>query len=119
LAYSTEDGAEGVTGERLLAAGMHDWGLKPYEGAAHAWRPGSDPKRIMEYFRAFSLKGREDKRLHICGEAYSDYQGFMEGALRSAAEVLVYEFGVPRSKLTGQEDGAPRRLARAPAVSFE
>jgi len=27
LAYSTEDGAEGVTGERLLAAGMHDWGL--------------------------------------------------------------------------------------------
>ena len=27
-------------------------------------------------------------RLHVCGEAYSDYQGFIEGALRSAAEVL-------------------------------
>ena len=27
-------------------------------------------------------------RIHICGEAYSDYHGFMEGSLRSAAYVL-------------------------------
>jgi hypothetical protein len=26
--------------------------------------------------------------IHICGEAYSDYHGFMEGSLRSAALVL-------------------------------
>ena len=26
--------------------------------------------------------------LHVCGEAYSDYQGFIEGALRSAAKAI-------------------------------
>jgi monoamine oxidase len=26
--------------------------------------------------------------VHVCGEAYSDYQGFIEGALRSAARAI-------------------------------
>jgi monoamine oxidase len=119
LSYSREDGAESITAERLLAAGMHDWGLKPYEGACHAWRPGSDPKKIMDYFRGFALTKGGAERLHICGEAYSDYQGFIEGALRSAAEMLVLKFKLPRPLLTGRKDDAPRLLARTIRVPPE
>ena len=86
LLYTKEDGAESITAERLVAAGIHDWGLEPYEGAAHAWRPGSNPIGIINYLAEFSLSG--EKRLHVCGEAYSDYQGFIEGALSSAAKTL-------------------------------
>jgi monoamine oxidase len=91
LLYAKEEGAESVTADRVLAAGMHDWGLRPYENACHAWRSGSPATEIIEYFSAFSLKAgvsEDEKKLHICGEAYSDYQGFMEGALRSAVKVL-------------------------------
>jgi monoamine oxidase len=99
LSYAREEGADSTTADRLLVAGMHDWGLKPYEGACHAWRPGSDPAVVMKHFQAFSLSGAPEKRLHICGEAYSDYQGFIEGALRSAANVLVNDFGIPDTDL--------------------
>jgi len=94
LSYAREEGADSTTADRVLVAGMHDWGLRPYEGACHAWRPGSDPAAVMSHFQAFSLSGTVEKRLHICGEAYSDYQGFIEGALRSAANVLIKGFDV-------------------------
>lgn len=42
-----------------------------------------------------SLSGGGAKNVHICGEAYSDYQGFIEGALRSAEDVLE-SLGLPR-----------------------
>ena len=38
--------------------------------------------------RSPSTAGRTN--VHICGDAYSDYQGFIEGALRSAGRVLSY-----------------------------
>lgn len=91
FAYVRENHAESVPDNQVLAAGIRDWGLKPYEGAAHAWRPGSNSRSVIKYFKAFSTiegKSAKDYRLHICGEAYSDYQGFIEGALRSAREVL-------------------------------
>ncbi|MBW4563371.1 MAG: hypothetical protein KME32_19930 [Mojavia pulchra JT2-VF2] len=44
----------------------------------------------MVRLRAFSLIDDQykHKNIHICGEAYSDYQGFIEGALRSVQDVL-------------------------------
>ncbi|MCI0562676.1 MAG: FAD-dependent oxidoreductase, partial [Nitrososphaera sp.] len=80
------------TKDRLLACGMRDWGKDPYGGACHSWRPGAKSWEAIDYLRAFSLDGREEnkenKNIHICGEAYSDYQGFIEGALRSAEKVI-------------------------------
>jgi monoamine oxidase len=39
--------------------------------------------------KAFSLVGAENmNNVHICGEAYSGYQGFIEGALESATSVI-------------------------------
>ena len=47
------------------------------------------------------VRSRRDgaTNVHVCGDAYSDYQGFIEGALRSTARVLTFfvtgEAGTP------------------------
>ncbi|MDN5752527.1 MAG: FAD-dependent oxidoreductase [Nitrosospira sp.] len=78
------------TQDRLLACGMRDWGKKPFGAAAHGWLPGVMSWKHMEFLEAFSLNpdSPEQKNIHICGEAFSDYQGFIEGSLRSARRVL-------------------------------
>jgi monoamine oxidase len=70
--------------------GIHDWGKEPYHGACHVWKPNAKSWEVMVRLRAFSLINdpEKHKNIHICGEAYSDYQGFIEGALRSAQGVL-------------------------------
>ncbi|MDJ0690348.1 MAG: FAD-dependent oxidoreductase [Xenococcaceae cyanobacterium MO_188.B32] len=70
--------------------GIHDWGKEPYSAACHAWRPNTKSWEVIVRLRAFSSIDDQDKHknIHICGEAYSDYQGFIEGALRSAQGVL-------------------------------
>jgi hypothetical protein len=80
------------TMERLLACGIRDWGKDPYGAAVHVWRPRARSWEVAARFAAFSLDGGSEN-VHICGDAYSDYQGFIEGALRSADRVL----GVLRS----------------------
>ena len=42
---------------------------------------------VMDTFKAFDF-GSGAKNVHIVGEAYSDYQGFIEGALNSAELAL-------------------------------
>lgn len=46
----------------------------------------------MQLLSEFNLVDDEDAadrgKIHVCGEAYSDYHGFIEGSLRSAAHVL-------------------------------
>lgn len=77
------------TVDRLLACGMRDWSKDPYGAAVHVWRPRQESWTVMQKLAAFTM-GRAPKTVHICGDAYSDYQGFIEGALRSAARVLDY-----------------------------
>lgn len=117
LSYVRENHAESVSDDRVLAAGMRDWGLQPFVGACHAWRSGTDPTLVINYLRGFSMLPSVDKaecRLHVCGEAYSDYQGFVEGALRSAAEVLTGPpFDIKKDALRRRE----RRLGRTRRVS--
>jgi hypothetical protein len=74
--------------------GIRDWGREPYLGAAHAWYPERQSWRILKRLSAFAPgavypepdSGKQV--LHVCGEAYSDYQAFIEGSLRSAAHIL-------------------------------
>jgi monoamine oxidase len=70
--------------------GIHDWGKAPYHGACHVWRPNAKSWEVIARLKAFSLihDPEKHKNIHICGEAYSDHQGFIEGALRSAQCVL-------------------------------
>ncbi|MBP2473142.1 monoamine oxidase [Crossiella equi] len=72
---------------RIVEWGIRDWSLPPYGGGAHLWQPGVDTEGVMHTLEAFSL-GSGKTNVHICGEAYSTCQGFMEGALRSAERVL-------------------------------
>jgi hypothetical protein len=78
------------TQDRLLACGMRDWGKNPFGAAAHGWLPGVMSWKHMEFLEAFSLdqNSSSPKNIHVCGEAFSDYQGFIEGSLRSARRVL-------------------------------
>ncbi|MAT73460.1 MAG: hypothetical protein CMJ58_28595 [Planctomycetaceae bacterium] len=52
---------------------------------------------VRKAFHAFSLSEEGPKNVHICGEAYSDYQGFIEGALSSADDVL-HTFGIDSAR---------------------
>jgi len=74
--------------DRLVAVGIRDWGKEPFGGACHAWKPGVKSWEVIREFTAFPLDAGGPAILHICGEAYSDYQGFIEGSLRSVGRVL-------------------------------
>ena len=67
---------------------IRDWSREPSGAGCHAWRPGARSWEIRPQLRAFALDGGASEHAHICGEAYSDYQGFIEGALRSAADAV-------------------------------
>ena len=68
---------------------IRDWSRPPYGAGCHAWAPGARSWEVRHRIAGFGFDGMEQiVNLHICGEAYSDYQGFIEGALRSAASVV-------------------------------
>ena len=96
LQYLRENEMREFKIENLVKYGMRDWSREPYGAAAHAWRSGYKSWEVIERLKAFSLTKSGSRNVHICGEAYSDYQGFIEGALRSATKVLDL-FGVTRS----------------------
>jgi monoamine oxidase len=85
----------------VVAYGIRDWSAEPFGGAAHVWRPGfsaADPDEEGHVWKdplfAFPLRERGNSRacfanVHICGEAYSGHQGFIEGALRTAEQAVV------------------------------
>jgi hypothetical protein len=75
--------------ESIVHFAIRDWSKPPFGAACHAWAPGIDVPAAIRRLSAFSLVGPGGlENMHICGEAYSDYQGFVEGALRSAEAVL-------------------------------
>jgi hypothetical protein len=74
--------------------GVHQWGL-------HA-----DDKEVIPYLTE-PLPG-----LYTCGEAFSDYQGWVEGALRSTNLVLEKAFGLkPISTVYTETHGVPPSIA--------
>ncbi len=71
----------------IITYGIRDWARAPYGAANHGWQPGVRSWKVMDAFKAFDF-GSGVRNLHIVGEAYSDYQGFIEGALNSAELAL-------------------------------
>jgi monoamine oxidase len=69
----------------------HDWGDDPFGGGWHAWKAGKKFWEIMPYMR-----GIPGEKVHICGEAYSIGQGWVEGALQTAELMLKEHFGLTR-----------------------
>lgn len=73
--------------QSIITYGIRDWARAPYGAANHGWQPGVRSWKVMESFKAFDF-GSGAKNIHIVGEAYSDYQGFVEGALNTAELAL-------------------------------
>jgi monoamine oxidase len=74
--------------EQIQDWAIRDWSREPFEAAFHAWKRGIKVPQALKELQAFELESGESKNIHICGEAYSDYQAFVEGALRSASDVI-------------------------------
>lgn len=69
-----------------------DWTDEPFGAGYHAWKAGYNVKNVMEYMR----RPMPDEQIHICGEAYSDQQGWVEGAFCVAEKMLQEYFGLKR-----------------------
>jgi monoamine oxidase len=84
--YINDNNVPDVTADDIVWYGIRDWGREPYGGANHAWRPERKFWVVMR--RLADIPTGPQAALHICGEAYSDYHGFIEGSLRSSTYVL-------------------------------
>lgn len=69
---------------------FRDWTEDPFGAGYHAWKAGFSVENVMPYMR----KPVEDEHIHICGEAYSDQQGWVEGAFCEAEKMLQEYFGL-------------------------
>ncbi|HET9624529.1 MAG TPA: NAD(P)/FAD-dependent oxidoreductase [Kofleriaceae bacterium] len=71
-------------------AAFRDWGTDPFGGGWNSWNIGVKSwevkPRIVQPFA--------DAPLFICGEAYSDAQGWVEGALQTA-DLMLAKLGLP------------------------
>jgi hypothetical protein len=76
--------------EAITSFGIRDWSREPFEAGCHIWKAGVKVEEAIDELAGFSLSGKssDNKNLHICGEAYSDFQGFIEGGLRTALRVI-------------------------------
>jgi monoamine oxidase len=84
--YVNENNLPDITEKDIAWFGIRDWGREPYGGANHAWRPERRYWIVMRRLADIAEK-TGGPSIHICGEAYSDYHGFIEGSLRSAVYV--------------------------------
>ena len=76
------------------SAVYHTWNEDPYGGGWHEWKAGYRLDEIMWRM----LKPVADQDIHIVGEAYSIGQGWVEGALCTAEQMLEDHFGLKRPR---------------------
>ncbi|NHN27064.1 FAD-dependent oxidoreductase [Flavobacterium jejuense] len=69
-----------------------DWTDNPFGAGYHAWKAGFSVKDVMPYMRKPLL----GENIHIVGEAYSDQQGWVEGAFCEAEKMLEEHYGLVR-----------------------
>lgn len=73
------------------SAAYRDWGEDPYGGGANFWQVGVRSYDVSERI----VQPRAPYRVYICGEAYSHAQGWVEGALQTAEDMLQRHLGLP------------------------
>ncbi|WP_333330566.1 FAD-dependent oxidoreductase [Microcoleus sp. POL10_C6] len=67
-----------------------DWGDDPYGGAVNFWNIHAKSWEVIPQI----VHPQENVPVYICGEAYSDGQGWVEGALSTAEILLQDHFGL-------------------------
>jgi hypothetical protein len=70
------------------AAAYKDWGEDPYGGGVNFWNIHAKSWEVIPRI----AKPKEEVPVYICGEAYSNGQGWVEGALETAELVLQTHF---------------------------
>jgi monoamine oxidase len=80
---------------RPYAAVYHDWIDDPFGGGVNFWNIGVRSWRVIPKM----AHPVPSVPVHVCGEAYSDSQGWVEGALRSAEIVLTKHLGLAKIPL--------------------
>jgi monoamine oxidase len=68
----------------VVSAAFRDWGDDPFGGGWNSWNIGVKSWEVKEKITHPIAK----VPLFICGEAYSDAQGWVEGAIDTADEML-------------------------------
>jgi hypothetical protein len=85
-----------------------DWTQEPFSGGWHFWKIGVNARQVSQRMRR-PVAGAP---VHICGEAWSHQQGWVEGALETTDDLLQMEFGLPA--MAAARDGAA--LVAAPGA---
>jgi hypothetical protein len=69
-----------------------DWAADPFGGGYHAWKAAYPVWTVMPFMR----RPVPGESVHVCGEAYSTQQGWVEGAFCTAEKMLQEHFGLKR-----------------------
>jgi monoamine oxidase len=69
---------------RVMSAAFRDWGDDPFGGGWNSWNIGVKSWEVKRQI----IQPIDNYPLYICGEAYSDAQGWVEGALQTADMML-------------------------------
>jgi monoamine oxidase len=72
---------------KVRTAAFRDWGEDPFGGGWNSWNIGVKSWEVRDKI----VHPIDDCPLYICGEAYSDAQGWVEGALQTA-EIMLAKF---------------------------
>ena len=67
-----------------------NWTNDPYGGGYHAWRDEYKVWEVMPYMR----QPDKEERIFIVGEAYSDQQGWVEGAFCVTEHIMREKYGL-------------------------
>lgn len=73
------------------AAAYCDWSDDPFGGGINLWKIHADSGDVAKKM----LNPRSGFPVYVCGEAYSTEQGWVEGALQTAENMLTQYFGLP------------------------
>lgn len=72
------------------AAAYRDWGDDPFGGGANFWHIGVKSHEVSKAI----VHPMENEPVFICGESYSHEQGWAEGALKTAEDMLQNHMGL-------------------------
>lgn len=86
------------------AAAYRDWSEDPFGGAWHCWKAGFRYNAIIPRM----THPVESEKVYLCGEAYSNNQGWAEGALETAEQMLA-GLGIPKHRVSQGVQANPLR----------
>jgi hypothetical protein len=71
-----------------------NWGLNPFGAGYHGWSSHYDIGTVMQWIRVPTVMAANTANVFIVGEAFSNDQGWVEGAFCTAESVLVDFLGL-------------------------